>query len=283
MHSTPNLLHKSTNSKWKILFGSSYEAPKGRDFPLHSHKYWEWVYYRSGYIQAIHGGEQINMRPGSLWLTPPNTPHAEIAKTAYSSFFFTIDAPANTEAPKIVQDDADGSMGRLLQLVFLEMRCRLPHQESMVALLTEALSIHIQRGQNKEILTKSKRLVRDAESLWSDSLRLSVEEVAQQLGASVSNLRQSFQKEYKQSPITCRTRLRIEKALRLLHTSTLKLEAIAELCGFDSSSHLSRHIKAFTGQYPGGVRAVGNMETDISLNSLAVDIEQVGRTGSLFA
>jgi AraC-like DNA-binding protein len=255
MHRSPKLFHKTTKCPWKIVFGGAYEAPRGRDFPLHSHTQWEWVYYRTGFIQCLHGVERLPMRPGALWMTPPGVPHAEFARTAYSNFFFQIEGPRHGQLPKVIHDDAEGSIGRLLRVLLMELRRCLPEEKSMVPHVTAALALLIQRSQEKSSPTGKTGLVGNAESLWEDEPLLSVGEVARRLGVSVSGLRQSFQSERGRSPVECRMQWRVERAVRLLQSSTLKLEAVAELSGFHSASHLSRCVKAATGNRAGRLRS----------------------------
>jgi AraC-like DNA-binding protein len=42
----------------------------------------------------------------------------------------------------------------------------------------------------------------------------------------------------------------VRHALNLLRTSDITIEAVALQCGYDSASHLSRHIKRATGKAP---------------------------------
>jgi transcriptional regulator GlxA family with amidase domain len=48
--------------------------------------------------------------------------------------------------------------------------------------------------------------------------------------------------------------IRVRHALNLLRTSDITIEAVALQCGYDSASHLSRHIKRATGKTPGSLR-----------------------------
>ncbi len=254
MQKTPALLHESLDRPWRITGGGAYDAPQGRDFPPHSHRQWEWVYYRSGFIQSVHGGERINTRPGVLWLTPPDVAHAEIALTAYSNLFFEVEGPTDIELPKIVQDDADAALGNLLKLILRELQHRDADSARVIALLTQTLVLQIDRLRRHSLLQKNQLRIRDAEALWEDRPLLSVERVAGELGISVSGLRQLFYEQCHCSPIDFRTRLRVGRAVRMLYTSTAKLDAIAGLCGFNSASHLARHVKAVTGKSSGELR-----------------------------
>src|SRR3954462_1332026 len=103
MHPTSKLLHKTP--EYHLTGGGFYEAPKGHDFPLHQHRGMELVYYESGSVTCIHGGERFPAEPGLLWLTPPAVLHGELARTDYRNIFFEIAAPPSISWPRSVLDD----------------------------------------------------------------------------------------------------------------------------------------------------------------------------------
>jgi AraC-like DNA-binding protein len=78
--------------------------------------------------------------------------------------------------------------------------------------------------------------------------------VAAELGISPSGLRASFARLRGTSPRAALQHVRLRHALGHIRNSTLPLQAIADLTGYDSVSHLSRQIKAATGSPPGALR-----------------------------
>lgn len=246
-------MHNSLNS-WRVLRGDFFDAEKGQDSPLHSHTCWEWVYFYSGSNPCLHDGEVIHMTPGTFWLTPPGIYHQLFAETAWSIIFILVQGPPDAVMPKVIQDDDIGSLAELCKIIVHETRNDMLHSESVLQHLTNTLLLHVDRAHRTAPLTKNATLIRNAKILWEDHPLLSVEEVAKRLGISVASLRQIFHLEAKMPPINFRNNLRTERATRLLSTSTMKLDAVAELCGFDSASHLSRHIKTATGHTPGKLR-----------------------------
>ena len=195
------------------------------------------------------------MHPGSLWITPPGVAHAEIAKTAYSNLYFQVEGPPDVEMPKVVVDDAEGTIGHLLRVILQELRGRRPNHRNAIGLLTKTLSLLIERSGQNRSATATQQLVIHAESCWEDHPLLSVEEMAKCFGVSVSGFRQAFHEERGCPPVERRMQLRTRRAVRWLQTSTLKLEAVAEMCGFHSASHLSRCIKSAEGCSPGALRS----------------------------
>jgi transcriptional regulator GlxA family with amidase domain len=70
-----------------------------------------------------------------------------------------------------------------------------------------------------------------------------LEQTAQAVNVSVRHLRRLFWQARRESPQAAFTRLRLERAMGLLSLSNLKLDAIAEQCGFSSSSDFCRVFK----------------------------------------
>jgi AraC family transcriptional regulator len=70
-----------------------------------------------------------------------------------------------------------------------------------------------------------------------------LDQTAQAVNVSVRHLRRLFWQSRRESPQAAFTRVRLERAMGLLSLSNLKLEAIAEQCGFSSSSDFCRVFK----------------------------------------
>jgi transcriptional regulator GlxA family with amidase domain len=56
------------------------------------------------------------------------------------------------------------------------------------------------------------------------------------------------------SPLAYVQKVRLQHAWMFLTTSDITLDRIAELSGYDSASHLSRHVKRACGKSPGSLR-----------------------------
>jgi len=80
-------------------------------------------------------------------------------------------------------------------------------------------------------------------------------DLAHRLGVVPSTLRLAFLAERGAPPTKVFAAIRQRRALAHLRDSTLTLESIARLCGYASTSHLSRKIRQVTGLPPGRLRA----------------------------
>ena len=249
-------LAQNDHVSMRITSAGTYEAPVGRDFPLHHHTEWELVYYRSGNIRGTVGSDWYEMEPGTMLATPPLTAHSEIARTAYSNYHVTIDAPSVHPWPIQNMDDADGEMERIFASIVRECRMDSGHRKEMLALLLRQLDIAIERARQSRHQPETEKLVSQAARIMDERFasKLQITDVAREIGASPSALRRQFVLGRGKSPMAYLQDVRVRHAIDLLRSSNLILETIASMCGYDSASHLSRHIKRAAGKSPGQLR-----------------------------
>lgn len=257
MHRTRNIMHKSPIPYFQFQSVGEWSARKGSDFAAHKHTFWEFVYYRTGSISASIANDWFDVSPRMLLITPPQTLHSEVARTAYSNYFIGIDAPADFPWPRFCFDTADREFEKVCAAIVTEWRAARPHREAMLSLLLNQLTILIQR--NADQVSPGEALVRKVEQIIAKRFaeRPLIEEIAREAGASVSSLRAHFLRLRKRSPLKHLQAIRVEHSLTLLRTSNLTLDVIAEMCGYHSASHLSRHVKQVTSRSPGEVRELG--------------------------
>lgn len=248
MHETPRRLG--------LEHAGQYEARQGEDFPPHRHSTWELIYYRAGRIACPVGSELFESRPGMVLLTPPWTTHAEYARTAYANYFLVVDAPTRAPWPRVCFDDADRTLGTLFAAVAREWQGQAADRDGMLALLLAQLDILLRREQEQRRLSAGERLVREAERIMEErsAASITIGEIAGEVGVCPSSLRAQFARRRGRSPRSYLHALRVQRALALIRTSSLTLEEISGLCGYDSASHLSRHVKRATGTSPGALR-----------------------------
>jgi len=240
----------------QVVSAGSYAAPEGKDFPPHKHVTWELAYYREGNIQCPIGDEIYLGQPGVLLATPPGITHAELARTGYVNFWVQIEAPAGVPWPRMCVDDRDQTLGHVCAALVREHREQALGHAEMGTLLVKQLDILLRRVQEQRQLSAAERLVRQVEHIVAErhGTPFRVQEIAREVGVSPTYLRTQFVRLRGLPPREHVQAVRARHALSLLRNSTLTLEAIAEICGYDSASHLSRHIKRVTGETPGSLR-----------------------------
>ena len=262
MQNAPDLLHETfPPCALRLQHAGAYEAPKGKHFLPHQHpRHWEFVYYRRGAIRCTLGPDVYDVRPGAALLTPPGTVHAEYAHTAYANFYLLLEGPPAVEAPypRICFDDAQQSLGTLCAALVREWAGREPSRDALLPLLVAQLDVLLQRKHKATLpISPAEALVAQAEMLLREQFAAGVRvgDVAREVGVSPSLLRAHFLRLRGETPIARLQKIRLEHALALLAAdANLTLDALADLCGYDSASHLSRHVKRATGKSPGACR-----------------------------
>jgi AraC-like DNA-binding protein len=255
MHSFCPVLHKSP--RVRLRAAGPYQASAGNDMPFHCHETWELIYYRHGAIESVVGSEVFSGEPGVVVAIPPRVAHAELAHTAYANFWIQLTAPVNQPWPRICFDDEHAMFGHVCGSLAREWVSRSHCRDEMLELLTAELDVLLQRSLEQTMVSSDELLVRKAQRImqerFSGGIRIS--DIALELRISTSFLREIFVELRGQSPMSYLQSLKIERALGILRNSDVPLETIADSCGYDSASHLSRYIKRATGHSPGMLRS----------------------------
>jgi len=250
-------LYRSPKPCWRILSAGLHQAAKNVHVPLHRHTHWELVYYQSGAVDCLIEDKTHPGHVGLYWLTPPGVNHGEKALTAYACYWIALDSAATGDWPVFLDDDSHQAMGRVCQQIVVEWGGKSEGRERMLGLLSEQMGCVLDRAASERVLSPAERTVLRAERWIEEQCGqpLAIHHVAREVGVSPSALRNYFNVVRGRSPRNHVQQVRFNKAVRFLRTSNLKLDTVAELCGYDSASHLTRCVKKFTGQTPGQIRA----------------------------
>ena len=247
---------QNANFELSLLGAGAFKAPKGKNFPTHQHYEWEVVYYRSGFIDCPLGEEVFKSRPGLVLLTPPGVPHAEIAFTDYANYWLSLNIKGPVDWPRFCFDNAEHTLERLFGAIVKEWHGKAPGREEMLEALLKQLGLSLWRTFSTGETSEGEKTVDAAARLIEQQYTapLTINKIAGQLGISPAYLRLLFARYRGSSPLAYLHALRLRHALQLIRNSSLTLEAVAQSSGYDSASHLSRHIKRETGKKPGDFR-----------------------------
>ncbi|MEU8221169.1 AraC family transcriptional regulator [Kribbella sp. NPDC048915] len=250
MQKATRLVHRSP----RLLGAGVHTAAPGKDYPSHAHTSWELVYYVRGRITCPIGDATYDATPGTVLLTPPNTWHAELSRTGYANRFLQVAAPPKQPWPRLVYDDPDQTLRRVFDALVRETE-----SEELRAILLAELDLRLRRAAATTPASPAEQLVAQAEQLFEERFAtgLRITRVAADLGISPSGLRAAFTQVRNTSPQAALQAVRLRHALAHIRNSTLTLQSIAELTGYHSVSHLTRHVKAATGSPPGALRTPG--------------------------
>ena len=131
-------------------------------------------------------------------------------------------------------------------------------QQLMAGIVNHLIGMMYSLERNRE-LSKNRQQVdmisrarmRIRESLESD---ITIQQIAEELGVSYSNLRKLFKEHTGLSPATYQQELRLLRAKELLTTTELSIKEIAYRLNFESPDYFSAKFKAKMGQKPSEVR-----------------------------
>lgn len=268
MHESPKMMHRTLGQSLRVLNVGFCSAPRGKRFPPHSHACWELAYYRSGSIRCTIDGAELETAPGTLLITPPKIVHSEAALTAYENLWVSVDAPPDVNWPRVLQDDRDRQMGEIFAWLLREWHDDRVNRSDMIGCLLWQLDILIRRQAGGIHLSAGEQAVARAEEFMETHFasKPSMEQIAKAAGLAPSTLREYFYRYRGHAPGEHLRRLRLRYALSLLRGSNMKLDAIAELCGYDSASHMSRHVKRATAMSPGCFRSASTSTAGFSRN-----------------
>ena len=97
-------------------------------------------------------------------------------------------------------------------------------------------------------------LVEQAEALMARERALTVEEVALRCHVSPGTLYAAFRAERGETPVHARQRALVERAVELLRSTDLPVEAVSQQLGFGSSAYFRRVLRRFTDCTPRQIR-----------------------------
>jgi AraC family transcriptional regulator len=199
----------------------------------------------------------------TLWVTAPGSTHTwagDGPRRAQIAVFHFGSVPAALEAVARVH-------GRLaLRLTTAECRQILAlarkvspdfhqpnHCSNLVfqgALIELTLLVLRKLPQGKPSAPKghAERTVENATAWYAERVQAnpSIVEVAREVHVSPSTLRRLFRRVLHEQPARVFGRIQIEQGMRLMTETKLKLDSVAEACGFTCTSDFCRAFKAFT-------------------------------------
>jgi AraC-like DNA-binding protein len=239
-----------------VISTGAWSARSGQHAPPHRHAAWKITYYRTGRITSVVDGERYDIVPGTVLVLRPNQAHEEIAHTGYSNYYTLVDAASDQPWPARCDGDDAHDVGRISAALLRETSSPDASSPAMTAALMIELDVTLRRHDPAIAPTAAERTLRAAERVVEEAYArpLSVGALASSVGVSASTLRAHFATAAGVAPLEFVRRVRLRHALGLLRTSDLSLATVAARCGFDSASHLSRHVKAATGTSPGRLR-----------------------------
>jgi AraC family transcriptional regulator len=235
-------------------------------YPITPHPRLNWEFFAvvKGRCATLNPDE----KPGrllerTLWVSPPHSRHTwagEGARTAQVTVFHFGSVPfalerAARERGRIVVPLSAAECKRLIELA-RQVRDDFRQPNALSQLVFQWLLLELsllvlrklpysRRPENRD---KAEQIVEAATAWFTEHVEANpaVAEVAREVHVSPSTLRRFFQQAVRERPVRVFRRIQLEKGMRLMAETALKLETIADQCGFTSTSDFCRAFKAHT-------------------------------------
>lgn len=203
------------------------------------------------------------LQRSTLWVTPPGSAHTwagDGARRAHVAVFHFGSVPPPLEAfvrerGQLAVALTPAESRRVLALARkLQADFAAPNQLSNLvfqgALIDLAL-LALRKAAPAQLpmpADHAERTIELATRWFTEHVRANptIVEVARQVHVSPSTLRRLFRRVLRQQPARVFGRLQLEKGMRLMTETKLKLDGIATECGFTCTSDFCRAFKAFT-------------------------------------
>ena len=232
-------------------------------YPMYIHQRDNWEFFavlrgKCGALFSETGPATLQQR--HLWIFPPETAHGwkgDGPNRCKIVVFHFGKVPALLE--KVARErgflDSTLSPAQVRRVAEIEMELRAPYgsvteksllffEKAVIELSLMALA-DVPFAADAGDVNHPLQQVQACLSWYSEHMieQPKLEQTAQAVNTSVRHLRRLFWQARHESPQAAFTRVRLERAMGLLSLSNLKLEAIAEQCGFSSGSDFCRVFK----------------------------------------
>lgn len=238
----------------------------GTYVPMHRHRCYELVYYRSGDGTTRLGDLDYRYEPGTYTVIPPGMPHDERRLSPTDVIFvgFTLagrDVPALQ--PGLYQESQDAPILGLLLGMEAEMHEKRDYYAHKLNLRISEILIEHMRFAAPGTASPPDDHLQYARAFMDEHFhhKIAVDELAAMAGYSYHHFRHLFKKKFGVSPIRYVLDKRLEKARSLLRHTELPITSIAMECGFASDAQFCMLFKRELGETPRAFRLNGFRST----------------------
>lgn len=211
---------------------------------------------KSGSATFDVGGEIFTFTAGDVFYTPPSCKYHSYwtgEKICYDSYAFTV-FPNSAEEYGV-------------QKLCMSDRAREILASLSAHKTVDCTSVGLLYMLLGEVLPKMTPTVRDEKSLavsralafLREDQTLSVPELSQKMGMSVSALYALFSEELHSTPIAEKNRIRTETAIEMLQNTDMSVEEISARLNFSSAAYFRKVLATFCGKTPREIRKNNNI------------------------
>ncbi len=210
---------------------------------------------------------------GDVFVLAPQSWHryAPDAETGWEELWIEVDGPVVArlalegvagKGSRVVKCARPLELERILREVHAKLRGERvsSHDAERGALGLQALAMVLEPGREDGATRDRTAWVQEAEERMATELRdgPTAEQLATELGVSYSHFRREFRRVTGMAPHRYLARLRLDRARRLIGSSAVGLDELADRLGYSSAFHLSAAFKQEFGVSPRTWRALAS-------------------------
>lgn len=220
-------------------------------YPLHSHSFWEIMYYIEGTGHLATAGADYPFEPGTILIVPPGMLHGSVSHQGFRNISIggSFEHLFLFDTPHSLTDNADQEGKMLAQAI---LRNQYGNQDYLNSLCTSYIQFLL---QNIRFDSDSAKVIREIvsriEEIFTDP-EADVTSLLRESGYSEDYIRSRFRQLTGKTPVELLTQLRIDHARNMLdiYGSELSVSQIGTLCGFTDPVYFSKRFKALVGVSP---------------------------------
>lgn len=222
---------------------------KGTHIPLHTHDFYEVVYYLQASGNSWVGDTKHAILPYSFVIIPPNVAHEE--HHFADCDLFCIGFLSKETFAQQMQQDVRGSVYQIGKALIQESTEQHLFYARMILLKLQELALEIQRLQHISASAASKNFEYVINYLSQNyHEKIVMKHLAGQMHLSYDYFQHRFKEIQGESPSQFLLHKRLDAAAKLLHLSDLNCTEIAYRCGFSTSAQFSAVFKREFGISP---------------------------------
>lgn len=248
-------------------------CPKGWSGQLHSHPFWELIYFNSGEGQMKLKTSAHPVKRGDILLIPPLEPHQFVntgrdrVENMYIGFGFDIQALGGQDANRapLLKLEPEGDLlgNKLRQLVesFKTAKggVRAYQDQALIFEIIYKLMDFIQNhpALSRDLAVDKNGIIAERAKRYLESnihRTLSVEEVAAKFFLSPHYFAKKFKAEAGMGIKEYHNKARMVKALELLKDPLLSVSQVAAKLGYDQVTYFTNRFREFHGMTPTAAR-----------------------------
>ena len=253
--------HPTENINMPFIY--HYDIIKNEHDISNWHENIEILYVTDGEGVIVTDNQNMSAQAGDVFVINSYTPHRGVSNKVLKYFCFIIDSEFcsfngfDTNKALYQTKINDKKVEEVIESIMKELKENSPYKEGAVKTYVLNLLLYLTQNYNLET-TNTPRYSKNADIIKTaigyirshSSEKLSVEQIADEVGLSKFYFSREFKRLTGMTVITYVNYVKCENAKKLLKKDEYSISDVCELCGFENASYFTKTFKKFTGKTP---------------------------------